>query len=268
VKACVLCGETEGQPSIEDVIPNWAVRAFDLKGPLTLYAGGGSGGDERKRVVDFRHLKITLDGTVCDPCNTRYLSRIENDLARVLTPMMLSAERTKLDPAAQALLATWAVKTVYLFELAIRQHYPDARPTAGYVATEQELAWLRAKREPPPRSLVWLTCWDCQAAAPVTYEPSVAALPTGDGRYLAGHMTTFALGYVAFQVFTVDFVAAEEHGAVRWNSRVPRHFEEGVVPIWPGRGTDLSWPSAFFAHDDWNRLVTWDGALRPGVGPA
>ena len=27
---------------------------------------------------------------------------------------------------------------------------------------------------------------------------------------------------------------------------------------------DLSWPPAAFGKDDWQRLVTWDGVLRPG----
>lgn len=52
---------------------------------------------------------------------------------------------------------------------------------------------------------------------PVNYEPSSAVLPTADRAALAGHLTTFSLGFVAFQVFTVDFLAAEQHGAPVWN---------------------------------------------------
>jgi hypothetical protein len=46
------------------------------------------------------------------------------------------------------------------------------------------------------------------------YEPSGAPLPTADGFPITGHMTTFSIGFVALQVFTVDFVAAKEHLAV------------------------------------------------------
>jgi hypothetical protein len=37
-----------------------------------------------------------------------------------------------LDVASQRLLAAWAVKTVYLLELASRQQFPGARQVEGY----------------------------------------------------------------------------------------------------------------------------------------
>ena len=60
-----------------------------------------------------------------------------------------------------------------------------------------------ANLEPPPRSMVWLGCWDCQREVPVNYAPSSAPLPTRDGKPVEGHFATFTLGYAAFQVFTV-----------------------------------------------------------------
>jgi len=104
-------------------------------------------------------------------------------------------------------------ETGLLLELAVRQMYQGQRAVEGYLATTQELAWLWAKNEPPPLSMLWLGCWDCQRAVPVNYEPSGAALPTADGVPVAGHLTTFTLGFVAFQVFTVDFLAAKQHCA-------------------------------------------------------
>ena len=98
---------------------------------------------------------------------------------------------------------------------------PASRPTEGYQASQPEFAWLRAKAEPPPRSLVWLGYWDCQKAMPVRYAPSSAPLPTPDGSRVEGHLATFTLGFVAFQVFTVDYVAADQHNAALWNTCAP-----------------------------------------------
>jgi hypothetical protein len=204
------------------------------------------------------------------PCNNEWLAAMERKVAPVLKPMAVEAKPTVLDAAAQALVALWAVKTVLLLELAMRQRYPGSRSVEGYAATSQELAWLRERGEPPPRSMVWLACWDCQRSTPVNYEPSTADLPATDGSHVAGHLTTFTLGFVAFQVFTLDFIEAERHGAPVWNTRPPAPLMEALKRIWPPQLVvqDLSWPPAAFGKDDWRRLVTWDGVLRPGEHPA
>ena len=144
--------------------------------------------------------------------------------------------------------------------------YPASRPAEGYEASQPEFAWLRARAEPPPRSLVWLGCWDCQQATPVRYAPSSAPLPAPDGSQVEGHFATFTLGYVAFQVFTVDYVAADQH---RLPCGTPRTAipGPGAARIWPPllRQQKVSSPPQAFAAPDWDRLVTWDGALRTGT---
>ena len=136
------------------------------------------------------------------------------------------------------------------------------------MATAQELAWLRERNEPPPRSMVWLGCWDCEREIPVNYQPSDAPLPTADATKLAGHPATFTLGYVAFQVFSVDFVAAEVHGAEVWNTRPSEQLREALMRIWPQQlaPQDVEWPGAAFRGEDWPRLVRWDGRLG-GLSP-
>ena len=212
MKACVFCGTVHDHLTREHVIPQWARRAFDIKGPVTLDARE-EGLDQRRRVAAMQALDITLDDAICEDCNSVWLSRQERAVKPVLAPMAVSARQVTLSPASQKLLATWAVKTVLLLELAFRQMYPASRPAEGYEASQPEFAWLRASSEPPPRSRVWMGCWDCQQAVPVRYAPSSAPLPTPDGSRVEGHFATFTLGYVAFQVFTVDYVAAGQHQA-------------------------------------------------------
>lgn len=52
----------------------------------------------------------------------------------------MSVTPTAIEPAAQQLLAFWAVTTCFLLELAFRQRYPGRRLVEGYQATTQELA--------------------------------------------------------------------------------------------------------------------------------
>jgi hypothetical protein len=213
----------------------------------------------------MQHLNLVLRGEICACCNNGWLSGLERAVQPILQPMVVSARPTALDAPAQALIAAWAVKTVLLLERAIRQKYPQRRLIEGYEATSQEFAWLQTHSEPPPRSMVWLGCWDCKQETPAMYEPSGAVLPTRDGYELAGHLTTFAIGFVAFQVFTVDFLAAELHGAYVWNTHVPVSLAGSLERIWPPQllVSDVSWPPQAFANGDWGRLVTWDGRLRP-----
>jgi hypothetical protein len=258
-KPCILCGTTQHPLTCEHVIPKWARRSFNIKGLVTVDTRE-EGSDQRRRVGAMQALNLTLHDTICEECNSVWLNRrLERPSKSLLSPMAVSAKPAILSPADQKLIATWAVKTVLLLELAIRQ-------IEGYAPSQPELAWLRANGEPPPRSLVWLGCWDCRQATPVRYAPSSAQLPAADRGSVAGHFATFTLGYVAFQVFTVDYVTADHQGARHWNQHVPPSLAQALPRIWPPPATlqDLLWPLQAFAANNWDRLVTWDGALRRG----
>jgi hypothetical protein len=74
---------------------------------------------------------VFRDG-LCAQCNNQWLGPIENQAKAILLPMALEAKPTVLDATSQALLAFWAVKTVFLLEFAFRQRYPN-RSVAGYL---------------------------------------------------------------------------------------------------------------------------------------
>jgi hypothetical protein len=212
-------------------------------------------------------LRIVLKDAICATCNNAWLgSTVEKPVARLLAPMAVKRLPAELDPAKQRLLALWATKTALLLELALRQMYPGDRRIEGYAPSEAELAYMWRHKEPPPRSMVWMGCFDCKDSKPVAYEPAGAVLPTADGAEVAGHLATSTLGYVVFQVFSVDFVAADQHGAILWNTHVPESLNRHLVRIWPASQPvtpEVDWPPEQFGADEWPRLVTWDGALRP-----
>ena len=153
------------------------------------------------------------------------------------------------------------MKTVFLYERSFRQKYATSHPHDGYEGSEAELAWLFAKRQPPPLSRVWIACADCEQRLAVRYEPSAAPLFCAAGGVLNAHITTLALGYVALQVFSVDYLEAERRGASRGWPEIPEAIRPGIVAIWPIKGT-VEWPPPCFPRAHWDRLVTWAGALR------
>jgi len=266
----VFCGTATGRISDltdEHAVPVWARDAFDIQDWVTLTVGYGLGSSIKEQVGRIRHLNIVLRKQLCQRCNNVWLAGLERAVQPILQPMALLTEpRVTLDAAAQKLLAFWAVKTAFMLELAFRRNRPDRRRIKGYVPTDPELAWLWAHSEPPPRSMVWLGAWDCQREVPVNYEPSAAPLPTEDGVPVTGHLTTFTLGFAAFQVFTVDFLTADQRRAVQWNTHVPDSLADALTRIWPQplAPAHISWPPRAFCRDEWHRLVTWDGKLRPG----
>ena len=166
--ACVLCASSDDLTD-EDVIPKWLLRGFDVKGPATMTSREEAG--EPHEISTLRHFQVTLEDGLCRKCNNKLLGGLEQLVKPILKPMAVQGQPTTLDLPAQRLLATWAVKTVYLLELAIRQRYPSARPVGGYQPSTSEIGWLLAQLEqrpaklvePPPRSMVWLASYDCMA---------------------------------------------------------------------------------------------------------
>jgi hypothetical protein len=97
----------------------------------------------------------------------------------------------------------------------------------------------------------------------MNYEPSGAPVPVPQREPLNGHLTSFTLGYVAFQVFSIDFVLADSVGAVQFQPPAPPPELAGaILPIWPTRLRPIQWPPPAFGHDSWNEFVTWGGSLR------
>jgi hypothetical protein len=264
MRPCLFCGTAAGRATDEHVIPKWARDAFSIQDGVTIGASDGPG-STLQQVARLKHLNILLRKRLCARCNNEWLAGLERAVQPILEPMALrTAQSVTLDAAEQGILALWAVKTALLMEYAVRQKYQGRRAVEGYLAPPQELAWLWARSEPPPRSMVWMGAWDCQQAVPVNYEPSGAPVPTADGPSIPGHLTTFTLGYVVFQVFTVDFIAAQQHSAVVWNTHVPESLARALTRIWPQQPMtrDITWPPEAFHRDDWRRLITWDGVLR------
>jgi hypothetical protein len=276
----VLCGSVDN-PTDEDVIPKWLLRAFAVEQGSTVVNVREESGSPHE-VRRLRHFQVTFDGGLCQKCNNERLGGLEHVVQPILEPMAVRYEPTTLDLASQRLLAAWAVKTVYLLELASRQQYPGARPVEGYQPSHAEIGWLLAQLEqrpakliePPPRSMVWLASWDCKKTDPpnrasmLNYAPSTAPLPTPDGGEIIGQFTTLAIGFAAFQVFTVDYVEADVRKAVVWNPGPPNSVANAIRLIWPHRlrTSEFTWPpQVFFPNDSFDQLANWDGALRRGA---
>ena len=141
--ACVLCASLEDLTD-EDVIPTWLLRGFNVQGPATVSAREEAGAPHE--VWRLRRFQVTLDEGLCKRCNNKLLGGLEQVVKPILEPMAVRREPTILDLASQRLLAVWAIKTVYLLELAIRQRYSGTRLVEGYQPSRSEIGWLLVSR--------------------------------------------------------------------------------------------------------------------------
>jgi hypothetical protein len=256
---CLLCGR-KGTGSTEDVIGKWVRRVFDVQGRVTLkFSDEGS----LRSSLQQRILKVTLEDMVCVRCNNEWMSRLEQKAQTVLTDMMLNRARRTLSRSDQSVVAAWAFKTVSLLEYAIEAWHGERRKQAGYRASAAELAWLFTYRQPPPRSRVWLGAFDAQNEVLLnqgTTNMQVSKGPEGEAKSLVAHLTLVTLGYVALQVFSIDYLAAEAGGFEEFAVAPPANLSPVLTPIWPTIYDQVQWPAAqYIGRDQFSLVRTWAG---------
>ena len=103
MEACALCGATGVPLTDEDVIPKWALRAFNVQGPVTIQIREEGGSPEE--VGESRRFKLVLEGGLCQRCNNVRLSQLENKVKPILAPMAVECRPTSIDANGQRLLA-------------------------------------------------------------------------------------------------------------------------------------------------------------------
>jgi hypothetical protein len=106
IDTCPFC-DSQTDLTVEHVWPDWYSRELRTRGiPLT--------GD----IIVNNRIEVTVP--VCENCNNRWMSVLENDCKPLLLSMEKAAKKgnppTEFSAAEQTRLATWAVKTAYLID--------------------------------------------------------------------------------------------------------------------------------------------------------
>lgn len=73
MEICIFCGSKDDPTGVEDVIPRWARRAFDIQGPLTATASDRPGGPRRQVGRQMDVLRVVLKDALCRSCNSGWL---------------------------------------------------------------------------------------------------------------------------------------------------------------------------------------------------
>lgn len=98
----MLCA-SEDDPTDEDVIPKWLLRAFGVQEGSTTVSVAEEAGD-KQQIGALRHFQFTLNGGVCRKCNNERLGGLEQIVQPILLePMAVRCQPTTLDLANQRL---------------------------------------------------------------------------------------------------------------------------------------------------------------------
>lgn len=222
---CPFC-EGSGRLSDEHVWPAWMIQEFRRLNNGAPFTFGQ--GDEPARLT--RRPDLTVP--VCEHCNNRWLSVQENDVKAVLRPIVLGTD-CDLTPSAQALLATWAVKTALMINL--------LDPASAFIPLGRYREFGQERRA-LSSTVVWIGGYVGMRFVAWT---SQSPLYLGDPRpeLPNAFVTTFTAFRVVFQVlgyFT-------KGGATLTDGR-PASL--ALHRIWPPRRETLRWPRAGLAFAD------------------
>ncbi len=224
---CVFCG-FEGRLTAEHVFPRWLedVLPPGAAGALSTVEQGPSNRMFTTRQWECRGYNWTVRA-VCRECNNGWLSELEGQAKKVLTPMIRGGS-TRLTGHARRVLAAWAVKTI------IVSHSKEA----GSRVPADHYARLREDRVAPPGTTVWIGAVDPRPARLVSlrhYDVSMhaPALGTRHGAYCG----TLSVGRVVLQVLGHD----DEDRVAR---ALTTNARAALVQVWPAPAPVAMWPPA------------------------
>jgi hypothetical protein len=222
LERCPFCDRAD--PTDEHVFPQWLSKELAALGGLV-----DRGAEHGPRPL----RKIDITAPVCGMCNNRWLSVLEND-AKPLLSRMLRGEQQRLFHKDQKLLATWALKTAMMLDLA----------SGAAVIPSGFFQAVRQRREPFPSSVVFIGAYNgMQWATWARHMPLQLGAP--ETQPPLGFVSTFTVFRVVFQVF-----AHFTSGGANMNDN--RIYRDALAQIAPLRCLPVEWPPNGLAfNDDW-----------------
>lgn len=177
-----------------------------------------------------RGLDLTTKA-VCASCNSGWLSKLESQ-AQPLAAALITGKSVTVAGHQQRLMATWAYKTVLLFQL-VREQSLRAIPLVRY----SELYRLE---RPPTDVRVWLAATQGGSAV---RESSTEANLTTTNSAVPGFFSALALGNLL--IICAGRIAMSSQ-PIRIGARADRR---ALLPVWPASVHAIQWPPETVLED-------------------
>lgn len=263
-KQCIFCG---GQPvSKEHLFAEWLIPLFPRDASTSHTFGtfnwrdGNASGSPYQPTTQPRqgHVGSKKVRVVCQPCNSGWLSRLEERTKPILIPM-ICGDRCNLTPEYQQVLSAWAAKTSTVADCVLPR---DNR------ISQDEKVWIMERQEPPQTWHVWIAAYNGESWRDLALyqhrgklQSSPVRSPTINFHYI--HSTTFGLGHMLFLVvgttwdqIHTKFTGLEGHG---------------LFQIYPTRARSILWPPTQILADPQANAVAnilnMSGAFDQSLNP-
>lgn len=256
-KTCAFCG-TKEKLSKEHLWSAWIGNLFDFPGRTSPHVRffREPGKDLQGHRWDMPAFEQRVTA-VCVPCNNEWM----NDLEKAARPQMvplIGGFRAWLDPAAQAALSVWAIKTAMMAMYVY--------PRAGNAIPQADYTWLYRHRSPPPDYRVWIGKRTKDGGEwPAFFRHSALTATIGDREMPApgdpnAHRTSIGVGHLVFHVFGHHI----QDGPVL----NLRGYESALARIWPA-DEGIEWPPRVVLGMDAIRKLTpsSDDGMADGDNP-
>jgi hypothetical protein len=226
VPNCIFCNQPAD--SEEDAFPKWLIRWLDER-----YPGPQESSDSREpplveRVIGlggepevrFGTLKIAIK-CVCEPCNNRWMSVIQNNHAKPVLTRLLEQRSVTLSLQECRSLALWGVMTSMVLDaLNDPKHW-------RFTDLERCLFWK--KRLIPDNTQIWIGKWNDPTG------PSfVGHLLARDGTPHKAVVNTIGLGTLIFQIVKINANVSPLTRTGSWH--------HSLLQIYPLQGNPIAYP--------------------------
>ena len=223
----------------EHALPSWVIKAMaQPSGTTTLTLARGtqvatSWNERRER----RGLKVKH---LCSACNNSWMSDLEQR-AKVYIRSMMGDVAIPLDREAQALISSWIMKTVMVYEC--------LSPKDEWFYSETERRVFRETHELPHYTAIWLgrcreSGWSRTVGRRIRFGPRWP--------FAIGALNTFCISHFIFQVLTTRMKPGREHrGTRRYNAvKAPDPWARRLFQCWPVQQRQVYWPPLLAAAAD------------------
>lgn len=222
---CAFCSH-DGKLTAEHITSEWTAELFP--GKIRARSADPNTGEDREWEWNSPDFKAKV---VCEQCNTRWMSNIENQHAKpVLTPLIIGKLDIPIGLKEARSIALFSFKTAVVLDHAHRRAESPFFDRNSRHAFREDLAI-------PSNVQMWLCGYIGHRGnghfVTLYHQPQ---LPAADGWLM--YVCTFAIGHIAIQVVAV------KDKTDRAIFRPTQSFERLAVPFWPGLLPNYVWPGS------------------------
>jgi hypothetical protein len=191
----------------------------------------------RKITVRAGEPLLSTAKIVCTPCNTGWMSRIQNDAKPFLIPL-IQGKKIVLGSAAQKAIGAWCAMVT------ITSDYLPRDPSAIAIS-QAERDWFREHKAPPDHWKIWIGDYRRQKGVwnhyvvPILDSNNILHRPDGPLAQPNTQSTTFVVGNLLVHTLSST---GDLDLAARWNWPFSTRIGLNLPRIFPLKESFIVWP--------------------------